>query len=131
MVHEWALAEAIVKRLEEVAREAPISSAVIAVGELQSVDVEILTFAINELKRGTKLEGVHLLIEREPAELECSTCGYRWEFGSSGLSEEEREAIHYVPELAHAFVRCPRCGSPDFRIVRGRGVWIKDVKLGG
>lgn len=131
MVHEWALAEAIVKRLEDVAKGSPVSSAVIAVGELQSVDVEILTFAIDELKKGTKLEGVSIHVEKEPAELECSNCGYRWIFSDSGLGEEEREAIHYVPELVHAFARCPKCGSPDFRITQGRGVWIKTLELGG
>ncbi|MEM1509554.1 MAG: hydrogenase nickel incorporation protein HypA [Thermofilaceae archaeon] len=131
MVHEWALAEAIIKKLEEVAKGSPVSSAVIAVGELQSVDIEILTFAIDELKKGTKLENVLVQVEKEPAELECSNCEHRWAFGNTGLGEEEKEAIHYVPELVHAFVRCPKCGSPDFRIVQGRGVWIKAVELGG
>ena len=39
----------------------------------------------------------------------------------------EREAIHFVPESAHAFLRCPACKSPDFEISKGRGVWVERI----
>ena len=44
------------------------------------------------------------------------------------LNEEAREAVHFVPEIAHTFMKCPRCGSPDFEIVTGRGIWIESIK---
>ncbi len=43
------------------------------------------------------------------------------------LGENEQEAIHFVPEAAHAFIRCPACGSPDFEISKGRGVWVERI----
>ena len=33
-----------------------------------------------------------------------------------------------VPELAHIFVKCPRCKSPDFEVVKGRSIWIESVE---
>jgi Zn finger protein HypA/HybF involved in hydrogenase expression len=38
------------------------------------------------------------------------------------------EAIHFIPELSHAFVRCPECGSPDFIILAGRGITLERVE---
>ena len=45
------------------------------------------------------------------------------------MTEETREAIHFLPEAAHAFVRCPSCGSPDFAVSKGRGVSIKSIDI--
>ena len=42
--------------------------------------------------------------------------------------DDAAEAIHFVPELAHAFMRCPDCGSPDFEVAAGRGVAISGIE---
>jgi hydrogenase nickel incorporation protein HypA/HybF len=44
------------------------------------------------------------------------------------LSEDDSESIHFIPEIAFAHFRCPKCGSPDFEIVTGRGVSILSIK---
>jgi hydrogenase nickel incorporation protein HypA/HybF len=44
------------------------------------------------------------------------------------VSEDTAEAIHFVPEVAHTYIKCPSCGSPDFEIVEGRGVWLENIK---
>ena len=38
------------------------------------------------------------------------------------------EAIHFIPELAHAFLECPSCQSPDFELLQGRGVSIGAIE---
>jgi len=124
VVHEWALAEAILATLSRSAGGRPPRAVRVLLGELQNVDAEVLRFALEELKRGTALEGVEFILEVEPAEFECAVCRARWTLRDVEVGSGEREAIHFVPELVHAFVRCPRCGSPDFRVVRGRGVSI-------
>ena len=45
------------------------------------------------------------------------------------LDEQTREAIHFLPEAAHAFIRCPSCKSPDYRVQAGRGVSIASITL--
>lgn len=129
-MHEWALAEAIISAVSEVAeRESfrEVSSVVVVVGELQQVDRNILRFAIEQLKQG-KLAGAKFIIRMERAMFTCRACGYKWPFRGADLTEDVRETIHFVPEAAHAYVRCPACGSPDFEISGGRGVWIASVR---
>ena len=40
----------------------------------------------------------------------------------------ESESIHFVPELAHAFLRCPDCDGADFEVVAGRGVVLQELE---
>ena len=69
------------------------------------------------------------IVQIEPATFRCRACGgaflLRDAVGAEG--DDEREAIHFVPELAHAFMTCPTCRSPDFEIVAGRGVAIEAI----
>ncbi|MCS7105063.1 MAG: hydrogenase nickel incorporation protein HypA [Thermofilaceae archaeon] len=131
MVHEWALAEAVLATASRAAGGKIVKSLKVVLGELQNVDVEILRFAISELKRGTDLEAAEVEFEVEPAVFKCEVCGTEWRLDDALLNDREREAIHFVPELAHAFLKCTSCGSPDFRVVKGRGVWIKELVSNG
>lgn len=129
-MHEWALAEAIISAASEVAEKEglkEVSKIVVVVGELQQVDREILKFALEQLKSG-KLSGAKFIIRSARAKLVCRSCGHKWRFNISSLAEDIREMIHFVPEVAHAYVRCPACGSPDFEVSGGRGVWIASIR---
>jgi len=83
---------------------------------------------LSELKRSSLLEEAEFIIETENAELKCRVCGHKWFFKRNEIDEDVAEAIHFVPEIAHAYIRCPRCGSPDFEVTRGRGVWLESVE---
>ena len=130
-MHEWALAEAVVSTASQMAiREGlrRVTEVRLKVGELQQIEIEILRFALSELKRSSLLEEAEFIIETEKAELRCRVCGHKWFFRKNEVDEDVAEAIHFVPEIAHAYIRCPRCGSPDFEVVRGRGVWLESVE---
>jgi hydrogenase nickel incorporation protein HypA/HybF len=47
--------------------------------------------------------------------------------GTRGLDPDMRESIHFLPEAGHAFIRCPSCGSPDYAVTSGRGVYIESI----
>ncbi|MBS7640591.1 MAG: hydrogenase nickel incorporation protein HypA [Candidatus Bathyarchaeia archaeon] len=129
-MHEWALAEAIISAVSDVAEREKlreVNSVVVVIGELQQVDRNILRFAIEQLKQG-KLAGAKFIIRTERAVFTCRACGYKWPFRGTNLPEEVREIIHFIPETSHAYVRCPACGSPDFDLSGGRGVWIASVR---
>ena len=105
---------------------------IIKIGELQQIDIEIFEFAVNEI---AKVQGALLLtktkveMDIERAIFRCRVCGNEWEFGDrSKMGEDESEAIHFAPEVAHVYIRCPSCKSPDFEILRGRGVSIDYIK---
>lgn len=132
-MHEWALADAIVEATGAALGARPASclkSVTVLMGELQAIDREIFRFALSTIVQEKAFNGAHFVLETEPAEFQCRACSHSWGLGEAGsMTDETREAIHFLPEAAHAFVRCPSCGSPDFVVSKGRGVSIKSIDV--
>lgn len=129
-MHEWALAEAVVSAASETARKErlrKVTEVRVRVGELQQIEMDVFRFAFSQVKKA-ELESAGLRIEKEKARMRCRACGSTWTFSRKGLDEGGAEAIHFVPEVAHVYIKCPRCGSPDFEVLEGRGVWLLSVK---
>jgi hydrogenase nickel incorporation protein HypA/HybF len=132
-MHEWALAEAVVAKAAEVARErgiATVREVVIALGELQSVDRSAFEFGLSAAQReAPRLTDARFTFETDLARCACRTCGHAWTLQDSlaALPEGERETIHLLPEVVHLYVTCPACSSPDFAIVGGRGVSLVSI----
>ena len=129
-MHEWALAEGVVSTVTRIAEEEgleEITEVTVKIGELQQVERDILKFALDQM-RTPIMKNAKLVLELVKAKLKCRVCGEEWLFSPDALSEEVSEAIHFVPEMAHVYLKCPRCGSPDFEVSEGRGVWLALVK---
>ena len=135
ILHEWALAEGIVKTilifLGETGAKKP-EKVVVSIGELQQIDLDAFKLALSELKKESGLENVKFEFVEEEVYFRCETCGYEWALDEmkENLTDDISEAIHFLPELSHGFFRCPRCGSKDFEIVKGRGVRIREIVFG-
>ena len=128
-MHEWALAEAVISSATEIAEKEglrKVTEVKISVGELQQIELDI-EFALSQLKTA-KFGKTKFEIETTKAKLKCRVCDHQWFFGEANIDEEIVEAIHFVPEIAYTCIRCPKCGSPDFEIMQGRGVWLERVK---
>ncbi len=133
-MHEWALAEAIIQSLLNIANEKKarrVKEVGIKIGELQQIDIEAFTIALKELSKGTFLEGIEVKIKEERASFRCRVCGFEWKLEDirNEIGDSEKEYIHFIPEVVHAFLKCPRCGSHDFEIKKGRGLWISYIKI--
>lgn len=132
-MHEWALAESVAATVEEelaLHRGSVVEAVNLRFGELQNIDREIFETGLATLLESVPgLEGrVH--IEVEPARFRCGGCGTEWGLEvDSGLSEEQREAVHFLPEAVQAFMHCPKCGGVDYRVTAGRGVSIASIEL--
>ncbi len=131
-MHEWALAEAVVTSATETARQqklAVVDEIVLNIGELQAIDSEIFASLVqNQLSNAAaELRGAKVRVVKGEAAFECQACKKEFSEQDTKVGEEEREAIHFVPEMAHVYMRCPECDSPDFSIVRGRGVFIQEI----
>jgi len=129
-MHEWALAEAVISAASQIAKKEglkEVTEVKIKVGELQQIEVDILEFALSQLKT-TQFKNTKFNIETTRAKLTCRVCGHKWFFSKEKLDEKTAEAIHFVPEIAHTYIKCPKCGSPDFEILQGRGVWLESIK---
>lgn len=128
-MHEWALAEAVISSVFQIAEKEglrEIREVKLRVGELQQLDIEIFEFALSQLKKGL-LENASFKVEIVKAELKCRVCGHFWVFNRKALAEDSSEAVHFIPETIYAYIKCPRCGSPDFEVLSGRGVWIESI----
>ncbi len=131
-MHEWALAEAVITAAQQIAEKEglkEVTDVTIKVGELQQLERPILRFAFSQLKPAIFKNAKFHIIKAKTA-LKCRKCGNSWEFNKQKLQLDENisEAIHFVPEVAHTYIKCPRCGSPDFEIVQGRGIWLENIK---
>jgi hydrogenase nickel incorporation protein HypA/HybF len=129
-MHEWALAEATVEAVRREAGDRRVIAVRLAFGELQQVDREIFAAAVADLAPAAGIAADVFTVDVEPARFACRACGRPWALADMpGLSEDDREAVHLLPEAAHAFLRCPGCGSADLDIVAGRGVTIASIEL--
>jgi hydrogenase nickel incorporation protein HypA/HybF len=132
-MHEWALADSVIEATAAVLAgkdPACLRSVKVRIGELQAIDREIFDFALATMLEERPFRAATYEMETEPASFLCSACGKEWSLAETrGLTDDSREAIHFLPEAAHAFVRCPGCGSPDYRVQRGRGVSISSITL--
>jgi len=129
-MHEWALAEAVIAAASQIAEKEQlkrVTEVKIKIGEMQQIERDIFDFALSQL-RPAKLRKARFEVETEKAELKCRVCGHEWPFSENRLDTNSAEAIHFVPEVAHAYIKCPKCGSPDFEIIRGRGIWLETIK---
>jgi hydrogenase nickel incorporation protein HypA/HybF len=129
-MHEWALAEATIAAASQVAEKEglkEVTEVKIKVGELQQIELNILEFALSQLKTD-KFKNTKFNIGTVKAQLKCRVCGHKWIFSKEKLDKSTAEAIHFVPEIAHTYMKCPKCGSPDFEVLQGRGIWLESIK---
>src|SRR3990170_8007653 len=128
-MHEWALAEAVIAAAQQIAEKEKlkeVKEVTVKIGELQQIERGILQFAFSQLKPA-RFKNAKFRIVKAKTELKCRVCGNTWLFSKQKLDESTAEAIHFVPEVAHTYIRCPKCGSPDFEISEGRGVWLENI----
>lgn len=130
-MHEWALAEAVIATVIEEARKAEmkkVTEIMIKIGELQQIDSEVFEFALNEIAKNRDLGGMKVKMQIEKAVFRCRVCGQEWNFSDIQMGKNESEAIHFIPEVSHAYIRCDACNSPDFEIIQGRRISIDYIK---
>ncbi len=103
----------------------------VGVGELAQFDIRLVRKLLNAMSKGTPLEGAKIVVEQERSRVKCLSCGKTWSFRDlvGPLSEEEREAVHFLPELLSSWSTCPSCSKSYFEIEEGRSVRVVEVVL--
>jgi hydrogenase nickel incorporation protein HypA/HybF len=131
-LHEWALAESVVNTVLKYKKEKnllKVDKVLIKIGKLQQLEKDIFNSAIEEI---SKLKDIkcEFVVEEETASFVCRVCGYEWDFerSSKDLDKNESEYVHFVPDVIRVYSKCPECGSPDFEVKKGRGVWIEYIE---
>ncbi|TFG64950.1 MAG: hydrogenase nickel incorporation protein HypA [Spirochaetales bacterium] len=134
-MHEWALAESVVESVREECEKnggRSVLSVKLLFGELQNIDKDIFFEGLSEFLADLPFSADVFHIETEPVLFACRACEREWGFADlkeSGPAESEREAIHFIPESACAYIACPSCGVRDFSVKKGRGVTIEAIEI--
>ena len=132
-MHEWSLADAVVATVDKIFKEnnaTAVKSVTLLIGELQRIDREVFNFGLENLLRDHPYGLSVFRFDTEPAAFCCNYCQNEWNLAQTpAAQEQEQEAIHFLPEAAHVYLRCPECGSSDFAVQKGRGVTIGSIEL--
>lgn len=110
-MHEMSLAVSLVRRVEAEASKAQlvrVTELSVEVGELQSIEPELLVDAFRAAAQGTLAEGADLRLSPVKAEACCLVCGE-------------------VYEPAFADYQCPACGLAEPQILKGRDLVLTAV----
>jgi Zn finger protein HypA/HybF involved in hydrogenase expression len=132
-LHELSLVQGILDAVRETADEkgGRVRSFRVGVGELAQFDVRLVRQLLKDMKKGTSLQGASVTVEPEKSKIRCLTCGKRWDFQelAGPLTGDEKEMMHFLPELLNSCTKCPSCSKSYFEIEEGRSVRIIEVVL--
>jgi hydrogenase nickel incorporation protein HypA/HybF len=131
-MHEWALSDSIAAAAKETGGKENLKTIyeiTVVLGELQDIAAQVFADIFDDVKKNyAGVQNAKLIIETEPARFECLNCANIFGLTREGLTHETNEAMHFLPETAKLYIKCPQCGSADFKIIQGRGVFIKEIK---
>lgn len=132
-MHELSLVQGIIDSVQQTAKErgGKVLSFEVRVGELAQFDVGLVRELLKELKKGTPLEGAKVVVRTEKSKMRCLSCGSLWGFSDivKPMPRDEREVVHFFPELLNSYTRCPSCSKSYLEIEEGRSVRIAEVSL--
>jgi hydrogenase nickel incorporation protein HypA/HybF len=120
-MHEFSISSEIVKSALETAERnhsKKVVSVHLEIGELAILNVEQVTFWIHELFKGSIAEGAKVKVKNAKAEIFCKACGYQ-----GGVKSDQMD----LPQHYAAYF-CPKCGSPQIKIEKGRECILKKIQ---
>ncbi|WP_428897388.1 hydrogenase nickel incorporation protein HypA/HybF [Parelusimicrobium proximum] len=131
-MHEWALSDSVAHAAAAIKKEQnfnKIDKIVVVLGSLQNIAPKVFKEIFDEVKKQHEgIEDTEMALEFEDAELKCNVCGTEFPLKRDELSDNTLESIHFVPETARLYIKCPKCASADFAVIKGRGLYIKEVE---
>ena len=112
-MHDLGVVIEIQKRVAEAAAEngielRDVAAVVVEIGEASCVVPRYLQNCWPAATDGTEMAGAELKIELIKAEVRCNACGRVYEYLACGR-------------------RCPDCGAPECRMVRGQETNVKEI----
>jgi hydrogenase nickel incorporation protein HypA/HybF len=112
-VHEIGIAQEVLRIIEEQARghgPGAVRSARLSIGALSGVVPESLEFALEVCAKGTRAEGMKIVIRNVPARGICKGCGHEWDFAAGQME-------------------CPACRASDIRLDGGDDLRVDSFEM--
>ncbi|MHA1834497.1 MAG: hydrogenase maturation nickel metallochaperone HypA [Candidatus Baldrarchaeia archaeon] len=122
-MHEFSMAQQIFSIVMRVAKENNVKKILeinIEVGQLTFLNPDQLKFALKILSEDTIAQDAKIRIEIIQPEIRCNSCKYTGRISYDG---PESHTIYSI-----IFLKCPKCGSTDVEIIRGKECNIKNIK---
>jgi len=122
-MHEFSMAQQIFSIVMRVAKENNVKKILeinIEVGQLTFLNPDQLKFALKVLSEDTIAQDAKIRIEIIQPEIRCNSCKYTGKISYDG---PESHTIYPI-----IFLKCPKCGSTDVEIIRGKECNIKNIK---
>lgn len=120
-MHEFSIASEIVSNvLDAVEKNSAkkVLSVRLEIGELALLNVEQVTHWVQALFKGTVAEAALVKVKTIKALLRCNSCGYK----GKNISGQKDILQDFVPFI------CPRCGSPEVKIEKGRECMLRRIQ---
>jgi hydrogenase nickel incorporation protein HypA/HybF len=120
-MHEFSISSEIVRTVLDTAEKnngKKVLSIQLDIGELALLNVEQITFWIDQLFKGTVAEGAKLKVRMIKARIQCESCGYK-----GGISLDQKDPFrHFIP------YSCPQCGSFEIKVEKGRECTLRRIQ---
>ncbi len=120
-MHEFSISEEIVRNVLEAVKEKngkKVLSIQLEIGELALLNVEQVTFWIDELFKGSIAEGAKVKVRTIKARIKCESCGYH-----GGMNRDRRDPFrHAIP------YSCPKCHSFQIEVEKGRECYLRRIQ---
>lgn len=114
-----SLVDAVLRELEKY-RVIKVNSVTVIIGDLTNLGEEQMRFAYEIVTRDTILEGSEFIVEHEPIELSCDSCGYT---GPARILSDPDFEMHSIPILA-----CPQCNG-HVHVTKGQTCAVKCMDI--
>lgn len=112
-MHEYSLARALLRQVEEMVRRegaANATSVSVTIGEFSGVEPDLLQMAFADIAQDSTLVNGKLLIEKVALEARCEDCSHEFAI----------ERFRFV---------CPRCEGGNVTVIRGEEMMLERVVL--
>ncbi len=112
-MHEYSVVQALLKQIEDVAKEndaSKVTKIVVKIGVMSGVEAHLLEIAFNTFKEKTICDGAEFVMNIQPLTIECQEC----------KSVSKLEKIHYC---------CQKCESINVRVVDGEDMFLMSLEM--
>lgn len=120
-MHEFSISSEIVRSVIDTVKKnngGKVLSIQLEIGEVALFNVEQVTFWIHELFKGSVAEGAKVKVKTIKARIQCESCGYK-----GGISPDQQDPFkHLIP------YSCPKCGSFEIKIEKGRECTLRRIQ---